>query len=1153
MKHISLAILFCAVAATSSAQQYGDAQYKQNFNKADALIYEGSYLKALPIVEGLHMADSSIANINYMLGVCHLYGTKNLKRAIGLLETATRNVNKDYLEANWKEKKAPGITYLHLGRAYHLLNDFDQAVANYYNYRSFISPDDIETYNKVRMVIKHAENAPELLKKPVNVKITNLGPAINSAYPEYSPVISADGETLIFTSRRPGGVTDAKDKDGSYFDDIYVSKSQGGGAWGRPTLIGGGINTAGHEAAIGISPDGQTLFLYKDDNGDGNIYVSEFKNNSWTAPVKLGSDINTSSWETHATVSAEGDMLIFTSNRPGGYGGRDLWYSLRLPDGNWGLAQNMGSVINTQFEEESPFLAFDGKTLFFSSQGHTSMGGFDIFKTDYVDGAWTDPVNLGYPVNTSDDDVFFVLSADGRTAYYSSRMSGGFGETDLYKLRIDPQRTDAMAVARGEIIVPDSDYLGYKTVINVKNESGVVVGTYRPNRNTGYYVLLLEPDEKYEVIYEAGGFDPLIKKVNVSAKMAYNRSARPIDLERVVFGADIIAQQELKRKAEEVALKASAKAAEEERLAEESRQKAKKSEVEAANAKAIREAEEAERLLKEEFEKAEQLASKAMHDSSNNVSAQKGSDTALAGQRQQAEERAKQEAAAKAKAEEQAQIAAKEAERQQAEERAKQEAAAKAKAEEQAQMAAKEAERKQAEERAKQEAAAKAKAEEQAQMAAKEAERKQAEERAKQEAAAKAKAEEQAQMAAKEAERKQAEERAKQEAAAKAKAEEQAQMAAKEAERKQAEERAKQEAAAKAKAEEQAQMAAKEAERKQAEERAKQEAAAKAKAEEQAQIAAKEAERKQAEERARQEAQKQTQTEDSRANEEAMKREALAKRLEELRQQKITMEAELAEERAIALKALEQRQQEELEAQRAVENAMRLRMKMSEEEPIKQQRSPVVLSEGDTKRIADIEEVMKRNKQLMADNEELRAQLAETNAKLDEIIQGLREGVAPPVQQMATYENQDVPALQSGIQLILQNMLFDYNKARLRGNSERELDKLSDFLNEHPQIKILISGHTDAIGDAEYNLRLSRARAEAVMNYLIQKGISKNRLKAVGLGQSRPIARNDNQDGSDNPLGRQLNRRIEISILDGDASLIRTEEFSIPDDARLKP
>jgi outer membrane protein OmpA-like peptidoglycan-associated protein len=1391
MKQVYFGLVFLFASLSAFGQTYGDAVYKQRFTKADALIFDGDYLAALPILEELQAADTSIANINYMIGVCHLFGSKKYLQAVRYLENASRDVSKDYSEANWKEKKAPGITYLQLGRAYHQLNDFERAVGNYYNYRSFIDIDDVETYNKVRLVIKHAENAMELVKKPVNVKITNLGQSINTIFPDYAPVISSDGETLIFTSRRPGGASDAKDKDGSYFDDIYISKRKGVGAWGKPAGIGATVNTIGHEAAIGFAPDGQTLFIYKDDKGDGNIYFSELKNGEWSSPVKMGSDINSTAWETHATVSSNSDLLIFTSNRAGGYGGRDLWYCVRLPDGAWSLAQNMGSVVNSQFEEEAPFLAFDGKTLFFSSQGHTSMGGFDVFRSELIEGNWTEPENLGYPINTSDDNTFFVLSADGKTAYYSSRHDGGFGETDIYTLLLESKKAEAVAVARGRMLVPANEYVKLKASIVVKNSLGVEVGSYRPNPNSGYFVLILNPGESYDVQFKVDGYDAIGEKLTVAKDAAYVETFKPVDVKDVVFGSELLALQEKKRQDEMAAKLASEKALMDLKLAEEANQQllaeeknrenleaienANRLEVEKANAQAKAEASRAEQLLLEAQEK--EIAAKAaleLVEKQNLAEKDRLRNELEAKARAKAQETARLAAIEKAKQDE---IVVEENRAKVAAEKLKLEQEVAAKAVQEAAQNAQEEQIKSDADKLKIANEAKVKAEAEKLRLDQETERIAQEEQVKAEAE---------KLRIEREEYRIVEEQQANAAAEKLRFETEAARMAEVNEKANADKlRSANESQVKAEEvrnEEEAARVAEDEQANNATEKLKTDSKAIVKAGQVDVLLGGDSLTRltsvnktdsvgfQGSTIAKVDSSVSGQNAvttnvasnyDSQAVIEAKKREELKKKLEELKQRKLLMEAQLSEERAFAIKKLEEERQAELQRQKnesvseknkptassdinlspdgevqtsdnlddeliaekvvakgdedlidgQVENTNTSEMPISEDELVamrfqenklaneqndsilleeqrlandmikaelllnaqkeENQRKQEELKELESERLLaeslaakekaiqesrrleleqieiqrrkdeleakevevekmraeqlalqekirlddeakrleqirieeenqanalkekqrldalaeqeakrtdnpisnvpnpeatsiqknesdkalselEIQNLVAANKRLTLENIEMRNQLSVMSDKLEAILLELK-GLSTNGGKESPFNADVVSALKSGKQLILQNILFDYNKARLRGNSELELDKLRDFLLENPKIRIQVSGHTDAVGDESYNLRLSRARAEAVVNYLVSKGVSSNRLKAVGFGQTKPIARNINKDGSDNPLGRQLNRRIEISTLDGDSSLIQTEELIVPEDARLRP
>lgn len=1266
MKQLILGFLLVFIASIAVAQPYGDGKFKQKFNKADALVYDGSYMEALPLLEDLYAYDTTNANLNHLLGICYLMGKKDHKLAIQRLESASRDVSLEYSEANWKERKAPGITYYYLGKAYHFKNKFDRAVTNYYNYRSFIEMDDVETYNQVRLQIQYAENAMELTANPVGVKITNLGNTINTSFPEYCPIVSADGEVLIFTSRRAGGTGNTTQDAASYFDDIYVCKRQPNGSWGKPNSIGPNINTPGHDAAIGLSPDGQTLFIYKDDNNNGNIYMSSRKSDGWTKPEMLGSDINTSAWETHASVTATGDFLVFVSNRAeGGFGGRDLWYSKRLPNGQWGLAQNMGSKLNTQYEEEAPFISADGKTLIFSSQGHTSMGGFDIFKSEFLDGAWTDPENIGYPINTSEDDVFFILRPDGRNAYYSSKQDGGFGEDDIYKLRLELKTSNAVAVARGKMLVPAMAYADISAKIVVYDEGGAAIGTYRPNPESGYYVVVVSPSETYEISYEADGYDPVKKKLTVSEEQAYSELEEVINLEEVVFGENILALQIEKERLEQEKAAAAAKAAEEERLAQLAEEQAKKDAEELA----------LQRQKEEERLRAERLAAGETDKAAEELAAEKARAAQAELDRKKAEARAKveteQEAerlaqeAAKKRAEEEAETLAaqQEQERIEAEKRAAEQATMQAeilaqqkleqaKKEEEARIAAEKAEAEQQpeineDELAAEFAAAEQIAKEQGLLDDEKAEESQAAD-VKQELTEETLADDleitettadvaQVTIEEEEIDAEAAEEQKRQEAAAaseekaKLEAAEQARKAElAEAARKRKElqdrierlkEQQRQQQASSTQVKEvqlvesesdEIKVDADEIKKKReamlarieqlkneksqvVEQTVEDEKAVVVASEKKDKAVKKKVELEEVSDQKQQELQKLKTEINEVEGKIVVAEEEVEKASQEVQAAKEKVEQDLAEQKRIdeeerikkeeaaeaerQIKELEELERKRIEAERLAaeeeerlqrEEAERTKRELIQLEALAEQQAQVeaALKAEEKKQAAiknaeanaysqeeiltnaeTLEELRKLNKQLIQDNLDLKRQLAELNRKLDLILAKL--DYVPSSEKVEMKESSTMTNLQQGRRLILRNIFFDYNKASLRSKSKYELNKLYQFMKEHPDVDIVVSGHTDSHGNDEYNLRLSQDRAQAVVDYLVRNGIESRRLSAKGYGETRPIARNENADLTDNPLGRQLNRRIEISLPKGQVTGVEVEEIEVPKNSKI--
>ncbi|GAB4289818.1 MAG: hypothetical protein Kow0068_15340 [Marinilabiliales bacterium] len=301
-----------------------------------------------------------------------------------------------------------------------------------------------------------------------------------------------------------------------------------------PEKISYNINTMEHEASIALSADGKELFIYKDDVGEGgNIYRSVFVDGDWTKPEKLGSNINTEYNESHATISPDGRVLYFTSDRPGGFGGFDIYYVNRLPNGEWGLAQNIGNVINTELDEAGPYIYSDGATLYFSSKGHNSMGGFDLFFSVMKDdGTITKPQNLGYPINTVDDDVFYVLSADGKRAYYSSVRKDTRGLKDIYLMDLVSIPERSLVVVSGYLkdkkgnIVKDA----VLSVYDIKTND--LVGEFKPNRTTGKYLLVLPKSKvEYRIESDYGEFEN--DKIIIPEESSFYYLRKPVILETI--------------------------------------------------------------------------------------------------------------------------------------------------------------------------------------------------------------------------------------------------------------------------------------------------------------------------------------------------------------------------------------------------------------------------------------------------------------------------------------------------------------------------------------------------------------------------------------------------------------------------------------------
>lgn len=499
--------------------------YKTIYTEAESYLINENYNAALPLYLKLEDMKMANANIYFKIGLCYLNASTNKPKSIPYFTNALKNVTTGkYKEGDLKEVQAPLSTYYYLGRAYQLNYEFDKAIANYEIYKKQLGTSakvegDLED---VMHDIETCHNAINIMKEKKDVTITNLGKNINTPYDDFSPVISLDEQTLIFTSNRAGGTGNEMRPNGNFYEDIYISHFKNG-EWQKAVSIGANINTIGCEASVNLSADGTKLLIYKDDMGDGNIYESELKGNVWGVPEQLKAGINSPSWETHACLSADNNMLYFVSDRPGGFGGRDIYKCLKLPNGKWGPAQNLGDVINTKYDEDGIFIHPDGKQIFFSSKGHNTMGGFDIFTSTISDenGFWSAPVNVGNPINTPDDDVFFVTTADGKRAFMSSVKEGGFGEKDVYMVTYTENEPRDITILIGQIVNNSKEDISKNSITITNSKTNEVVQTLNANSATGKFGTNIPVGKSYKISYAVNGKEISNETIDVPIAKGY--------------------------------------------------------------------------------------------------------------------------------------------------------------------------------------------------------------------------------------------------------------------------------------------------------------------------------------------------------------------------------------------------------------------------------------------------------------------------------------------------------------------------------------------------------------------------------------------------------------------------------------------------------
>ncbi len=551
MKHSTMRNLFIFTLAVISiavnAQVKSGGTYKEYFQEGSYLLLEDNYLMAKDNFEAAYQLDSTSANINYLLGICYLKSLNEKFKAEYHLSSAIKNISKNYKNDQYTEKAAPPLAHFYYGEALNINYKFDEAIVQYNEFKKYAGADKFYG-KKITRAIATSEFAKVQYAAPLNVQITNLGDSINSQYPDFSPVMSPDEHMLIYTTRRPSTTGGMKDVFGYYHEDVVVSYKDFNGVWSSPKSLSENINSGNMEASVNITADGQTLIVYKDDGTGtgGNIYYSTYDGKEWSALKEFGSDVNTKYWESHACLNKDQSVLYFSSNRPGGYGGKDIYRCIKLPNGKWSKAYNMGPVINTEADEDGAFIHPDGTTFFFASNGHKTMGGYDImFTTISEENTFGEITNIGYPINTTDDDVFYISSVDGKRGYFSSAKDGGYGEKDIYMVSIPEAKEKPLALFKGQIIPAPGETLPEDLIVVVKDkETGEIVGTYKPRSVNGVFSTILPPGREYNFSYQAPqGEEFYNEDVYVTNDLTYNEIKREVNLEPVKLLGKIAAKK----------------------------------------------------------------------------------------------------------------------------------------------------------------------------------------------------------------------------------------------------------------------------------------------------------------------------------------------------------------------------------------------------------------------------------------------------------------------------------------------------------------------------------------------------------------------------------------------------------------------------------
>ncbi|HXC05788.1 MAG TPA: OmpA family protein [Bacteroidia bacterium] len=523
----------------------------------------GAFTQAVDFYKKAQLFNPNNADLNFKIGFCLMWMPAGKFDALSYLEKAYKlnsNVN-------------PDIQYM-LGRGYQLSMDLDKAIAAYKAYLPFLNTKAADNKVKIEDVNKKIQECivgQELMKTPERVFIDNLGCQVNSRFSDYGPLISTDESIMIFTSRRDNSTGGKMTESGEFMEDLYISTYKDG-KWIPAKNMGPPINGEEHDATAGLSPDGTTLYIYRFSTKDGgDIWECHQSGDTWTKPERMNKNINSSAHESTVSLSYDGKTLYFVSDKPGGMGAKDIYLSRLDEKGKWGPAENVGPPINTMYSEEAVFIHPDGKTMYFSSQGHRTMGGYDLFKSTLVNGKWTEPVNMGYPVNGPDDDVFFVISGSGRHGYYASKKSDGCGEKDIYKITfLGPEKPFALnsednllasvaAPIKSRVVAPPveiktaaltilkgviTDALTGKpleaTIELVDNQRNEVIASFKSNSVSGKYLVTLPGGKNYGIAVKAENYLFHSENFDIPASAAFQEVNKDIALNNLAVGTKIV-------------------------------------------------------------------------------------------------------------------------------------------------------------------------------------------------------------------------------------------------------------------------------------------------------------------------------------------------------------------------------------------------------------------------------------------------------------------------------------------------------------------------------------------------------------------------------------------------------------------------------------
>ena len=562
MKIYWLFILFFTGSLSKLAGQDENAEFTQ----AEDLLALNKFGAALQHYQNLLKHDSSNANLNFKIGICYLNSRSQKTKAIDFMNKALLPTKSYYKQGVKKQTDIPIIADEYLGIC-HLAYNFKQIDSSYETFTKLIlnsKGKNLSTCQLANLKMETNKLAGELKEFSacsIHLKIENIAKNHTSSFVNYTSSLSPDQST-IFTFL-PDFKNEHAENGAALYEDLKIPENHLNDAKaGIINFINIGVTKApadsakninNNETKVGTSEDSQTILIYKDDEGEANLYIISLNRNKWSAPEKLDKAINTKGWEQNEYISASGNTLYFTSSREGGYGGTDIYKSKKLPNGEWGKATNLGPDINTSYDERAPFIHTDGVTLYFSSNGLKNVGTFDIFKSSLSEnGIWSKPVDVGYPAQKIQESAIYPATGDNRKKNASklpTMHSAGKAPTNKVGDHTMPdnctvtfvnQKQVPLILLKGKVAEAKGEIPDHVAITITDNETTEIISTYIANSKTGDFLFIMPPERNANITYQADGYLFQSMNIDISEKKSCNNINGTIQMHPITPDSKVI-------------------------------------------------------------------------------------------------------------------------------------------------------------------------------------------------------------------------------------------------------------------------------------------------------------------------------------------------------------------------------------------------------------------------------------------------------------------------------------------------------------------------------------------------------------------------------------------------------------------------------------